>query len=61
MQEEIRQRTRDAPKAPVQITHIVPSQVGHRKAAICFWGVLSGTVLRGRESPPQGEGPDGST
>jgi len=25
------------------------------------WGVLSGIVLRGGESPPQGEGPDGST
>jgi hypothetical protein len=35
--------------------------VGRRKAAICFWGVLSGIVLRGRESLPQGEGPDGST
>lgn len=42
-------------------SHTVPSQVGHRKAAICFWGVLSGIVLRGRESLPQGEGPDGST
>jgi hypothetical protein len=25
------------------------------------WGVLSGIVLGGGESPPQGEGPDGST
>ena len=36
-------------------------QVGRRKAAICPRGVLSGIVLRGWESQPQGEGPDGST
>ncbi len=42
-------------------SHTVLSQVGRRKVAICFWGVLSGIVLRGRESLPQGEGPDGST
>jgi hypothetical protein len=54
MQEEMRQRTREAPKVPVLITHIVSSQVGRRKAAICVWGVLSGIVLRGRESLPQG-------
>jgi len=29
--------------------------------AICSWGVLSGIVLRGWESQPHGEGPDGST
>jgi hypothetical protein len=29
--------------------------------AICFWGVLSGILLRGWESQPHGEGPDGST
>ncbi len=29
--------------------------------AICPRGVLSGIVLRGWESQPQGEGPDGST
>ena len=29
--------------------------------AICPWGVLSGIVLSGGESPPHGEGPDGST
>ncbi len=28
---------------------------------ICSWGVLSGIVLRGWESQPQGKGPDGST
>ena len=32
-----------------------------RKAAICLWGVLSSIVLRGGESPLQGEGLDGST
>jgi hypothetical protein len=36
-------------------------QVGRRKAVICQRGVLSGIVLRGWESQPQGEGPDGST
>ena len=36
-------------------------QVGRRKAVRCLWGVLSGIVLRGWESQPQGEGPDGST
>ena len=30
-------------------------------SATCPWGVLSGIVLSGGESPPQGEGPDGST
>ncbi len=29
--------------------------------AVCEWGVLSGIVLSGGESPLQGEGPDGST
>lgn len=29
--------------------------------ATCSWGVLSGIVLSGGESPPHGEGPDGST
>jgi len=29
--------------------------------AICPWGVLSSIVLSGGESPPHGEGPDGST
>jgi len=32
-----------------------------RMVAVCEWGVLSGIVLRGGESPLQGEGPDGST
>ena len=31
------------------------------KVAVCEWGVLSGIVLSGGESPLQGEGPDGST
>ena len=31
------------------------------KATECFWGVLSTIVLRGGESPLQGEGIDGST
>ena len=34
---------------------------GGQKAAIRPWGVLSGIVLGGGESPPPGEGPDGST
>ena len=34
---------------------------GGQKAAICPWDVLSGIVLGGGESPPHGEGPDGST
>ena len=34
---------------------------GGQKAAIRPWGVLSGRVLGGGESPPHGEGPDGST
>ena len=34
---------------------------GGLKAAICPWGVLSGRVLGGGESPLPGEGPDGST
>jgi hypothetical protein len=34
---------------------------GRPKAAICPWGVLSGIVLGGGESPLHGEGPDGST
>ena len=34
---------------------------GGLKAAICPWGVLSGIVLGGGESPLPGEGPDGST
>jgi len=37
------------------------NQVGRRKAAICLWGVLSGILLGGGESPLHGEGPDGST
>ena len=31
------------------------------KPAVCGWGVVSSIVLRGGESPPQGEGLDGST
>jgi hypothetical protein len=34
---------------------------GGRATAISPWGVLSGIVLGGGESPLQGEGPDGST
>jgi len=34
---------------------------GRPETAICPWGVLSGILLGGGESPPQGEGPDGST
>jgi hypothetical protein len=34
---------------------------GGRVTATSFWGVLSGVVLGGGESPPHGEGPDGST
>jgi hypothetical protein len=34
---------------------------GGRKAATNPWGVLSGIVLGGGESPLHGEGPDGST
>ena len=34
---------------------------GGRVAAIHPWGVLSGIVLGGGESPLHGEGPDGST
>lgn len=60
MQEEMRQRTREAPIVPGKNTHAV-SQVDCCKAATCFWGVLSGILLRGRESRPHGEGPDGST
>ena len=37
------------------------NQVGLRDRPISDWGVLSGIVLRGGESPLQGEGPDGST
>ena len=29
--------------------------------AVCEWGGLSSVVLRGGESPPHGEGLDGST
>jgi hypothetical protein len=29
--------------------------------AVCVWGVVSSVVLRGGESPPHGEGLDGST
>ena len=36
-------------------------QVGQRDLPINNRGVLSGIVLRGGESPSQGEGPDGST
>ena len=34
---------------------------GGWEAAKRSWGVLSGIVLSGKESPLQGEGPDGST
>jgi hypothetical protein len=34
---------------------------GGRATAIRPWGVLSGIVLGGGESPLEGEGPDGST
>lgn len=34
---------------------------GGRETATNPWGVLSGIVLGGGESPLQGEGPDGST
>jgi nucleotidyltransferase/DNA polymerase involved in DNA repair len=34
---------------------------GGRETARSPWGVLSGIVLGGGESPPHGEGPDGST
>ena len=34
---------------------------GGRVTATSSWGVLSGVVLGGGESPPHGEGPDGST
>jgi hypothetical protein len=37
------------------------SQVGQGDLPIYKRGVLSGIVLRGGESPSQGEGPDGST
>jgi hypothetical protein len=33
---------------------------GGRVTATSSWGVLSGVVLGGGESPPHGEGPDGS-
>ena len=36
-------------------------QPGRPVAAVCRRGVLSGIVVGGRESRPQGEGPDGST
>ena len=36
-------------------------QVGQSDLSIYNRGVLSGIVLRGRESRAQGEGPDGST
>ena len=36
-------------------------QVGQSDLSIYYRGVLSGIVLRGRESRAQGEGPDGST
>ena len=34
---------------------------GGRETARSLWGVLSGRVLGDGESPPHGEGPDGST
>lgn len=34
---------------------------GRPETAVCVRGVLSGIVVRGWESQPQGEGPDGST
>ncbi len=58
MQEEMRRRTREAPSCSWLL--VFTSQVGRRKATISRWGVLSGIVLRGRESLLQGEGPDGS-
>ncbi len=45
----------------VFLTQMFSGQAGRRKVAICHRGVLSGIVLRGRESLPQGEGPDGNT
>ena len=36
-------------------------QVGQSDLSIYYRGVLSGILLRGRESRAQGEGPDGST
>ena len=36
-------------------------EAGGRETAIRPWGVLSGIVLGGGESPLHGEGPDGST
>ncbi len=37
------------------------SRQADRSLAVCEWGVLSSIVLRGGESPLQGEGLDGST
>ncbi len=36
-------------------------RLGRQGTAACPRGVLSGRVLSGAESPPHGEGPDGST
>ena len=36
-------------------------RTGRPETAVCEWGVLSGIVVGGWESQPQGEGPDGST
>ena len=40
---------------------MIYDQVGQRDLSICNQGVLSGIVLRGRESRAHGEGPDGGT
>ena len=56
-------RTRLEPKASYQ-KHEPGGRVGTIETdqqAICARGVLSGIVLRGAESAPHGEGPDGST
>jgi hypothetical protein len=43
------------PHVPGSISsEIAEFQVGRREVAICHWGVLSGIVLRGWESQPQG-------
>ena len=48
-------------KARMLLSWINHRKVGHRKVAICTRVVLSGILLRGWESQPHGEGPDGST
>src|SRR5207249_251431 len=47
-------------------TAVAHAQAGGRvrsqgKPTVCGWGVVSSLVLRGGESPPHGEGLDGST